>query len=80
MADHDHSICNELLEQVSDYIDGELEPSLCLELESHLAGCPNCRIMVDTVRKTITLYRADAPSELPRDVEERLYEALKLDK
>jgi hypothetical protein len=36
--------------------------------------------MVDTVRKTITLYRADAPSELPRDVEERLYEALKLDK
>jgi anti-sigma factor RsiW len=80
MADHEHSICYELLEQVSEYIDGELEPGLCQELEAHLAGCPNCRIMVDTVRKTITLYHAQTPAELPQDVEDRLYKVLKLDR
>jgi len=79
MGEHDHSVCHELLEQVSDYIDGDLEPGLCRELEAHLAGCPDCRIMVDTVRKTITLYHADAPTQLPPEVEERLYRVLKLD-
>jgi anti-sigma factor RsiW len=75
---HDHPACRELLGQLSVYVDGELESALCTELEAHLANCPNCRIMVDTVRKTITLYRAQATTELPSDVEERLYRVLKL--
>ena len=75
---HDHSICRDLLDQLSDYVDGELEASLCSELEAHLAECPNCRIMVDTVRKTITLYHSQAPTKLPPDVEARLYKVLRL--
>ena len=77
--EHEHAICRELLGQLSDYIDGELEAALCAELEAHLAGCDNCRVMVDTLRKTITLYHAQAPSELPSDVEVRLYKVLKLE-
>lgn len=76
---HNHSICHDLLDQLSDYVDGELEESLCVELEAHLAECPNCRIMVDTVRKTITLYRSQVPDRLPPDVEARLYKVLKLE-
>lgn len=75
---HEHSACSELLEQITDYVDGELSASLCAELEAHLAECPNCRVMVDTVRKTITLYHAQATKVLPSDVEERLYRVLKL--
>ena len=59
-------------------VDGELESALCNELEAHLADCPNCRIMVDTVRKTITLYHRQATTQLPSDVEERLFMVLKL--
>jgi anti-sigma factor (TIGR02949 family) len=75
---HDHSDCRELLGQISVYIDGELESALCTELEAHLADCPNCRIMVDTVRKTITLYHRQATTQLPSDVEERLFRVLNL--
>lgn len=75
----DHGRCGELLEQLSDYIDGELDASLCVELEAHLAECPDCRVMVDTVRKTVTLYRAQAPAELPVDVEDRLFKVLDLE-
>jgi anti-sigma factor RsiW len=78
-TEHDRAICRELLSQLSDYIDGELEAALCDELEAHLADCPNCRVMVDTVRKTITLYQTATPAELPPDVEARLYRVLKLD-
>lgn len=78
-AKHEHGRCHELLGQLSDYIDGELEATLCAELEAHLAECPNCRVMVDTVRKTITLYQSQAPTELPVEVQERLYKVLELD-
>jgi predicted anti-sigma-YlaC factor YlaD len=76
---HDHANCQELLGQLSDYIDGELETSLCAEIEEHLSGCSDCRIMVDTMRKTIILYRDQAPVELPPDVKDRLYSVLKLE-
>lgn len=75
---HDHSACRELLDQISVYVDGELESALCNELEAHLADCPNCRVMVDTVRKTITLYHRQATTQLPSGVEERLFRVLNL--
>ncbi len=75
---HEHASCNELFAQLSDYIDGDLEAAVCAELEAHLAGCADCRVMVDTVRKTIYLYRTGAPHELPPDVQERLYRVLRL--
>jgi anti-sigma factor (TIGR02949 family) len=77
---HDHASCQELLSQLSDYVDGELEEALCAELEAHLAGCPNCRVMVDTVRKTITLYSRQVTTKLPADVEARLFSVLNLAK
>ena len=72
--------CRHLLESLSDYMDGELGDELCSELERHLAGCEDCQIVVDTLRKTITLYQATstAPS-VPTDVRERLYKRLHLD-
>lgn len=78
--DHDHTNCQEILEHISDYVDGELEAALCAELEVHLAGCRNCRVMVDTLRKTITLYHAQPPAELPSGVEDRLYRVLRIEK
>lgn len=77
--EHDHRACQEILDHISDYLDGELEAALCAELEAHLSGCHNCRVLVDTVRKTITLYHAQPPAELPSDVEGRLYRVLKIE-
>lgn len=72
------SACREMLDQLSDFIDGELETALCAELETHLADCPDCRVMVDTMRRTIVLYRSQAPADLPAAVKDRLYRVLKL--
>ena len=76
---HEHAECQELLGQLSGYVDGDLEAALCDELEAHLAECPNCQVMVDTVRKTITLYQTQRPAGLPSDVKDRLYKVLKLE-
>ncbi|GAB4450451.1 MAG: zf-HC2 domain-containing protein [Anaerolineae bacterium] len=68
--------CRDFCNQLSDYIDGELAASLCAELERHLADCPNCRIVVDTTRKTVSLYRRYGQTELPAGVSERLWQVI----
>jgi anti-sigma factor RsiW len=69
-----------LLDSLSEYLDGDLGEDLCNELEHHMADCEDCRIVVDTLRKTIYLYHASsAAGELPEDVRQRLYLRLNLD-
>ena len=73
--------CQSLLAYLSDYVDGELSAELCQELEDHLAECQDCRIVVDTLRKTISLYHTCAadPQEVPPIVRERLFRTLNLE-
>ena len=69
--------CEELLKMLNDYVDGEIDVAVCKEFEKHLAGCNPCQVVVDTVRKTITLYRGKDVYELPADFRQRLYKALR---
>lgn len=71
--------CHHLIETLSDYVDGELAPELCAELERHLSECDNCRIVVNTLKKTIDLYRTPSAEDmLPDDIRQRLYYRLHL--
>lgn len=71
--------CKSLLGSLSDYVDGTAQDDLCRELERHLADCENCRIVVDTLKKTVYLYQSNADTDLPVAVRERLFKRLNLD-
>ncbi|HEY7076202.1 MAG TPA: zf-HC2 domain-containing protein [Solirubrobacteraceae bacterium] len=45
--------CIEVVELVSDYLDGELDPETRRRVEEHLALCPPCRVYVEQVRETV---------------------------
>ena len=82
MAEHPHehnSECRRLLASLSDYVDGLLDDALCREIEAHMAGCDNCRIVVNTLAKTVDLYRTVPAPELPAEIAQRLYSSLNLD-
>jgi anti-sigma factor RsiW len=68
--------CSELLALLNEYVDGTVDPALCEEFERHMAGCNPCQVVVDNIRKTITLYRAGQPCELPPEFRERLHRVL----
>ena len=74
-----HTGCHQYLELLSDYADGELSEELCRELETHMETCENCRVVVDTLNKTILLYQQLPEPALPEDVKLRLHKVLKLD-
>jgi predicted anti-sigma-YlaC factor YlaD len=58
-----------------------LGAELCRQIEKHIAECEDCRIVVDTTRKTIDLVHASNASQagLPDDVRDRLFKRLNLD-
>ncbi len=72
--------CGAFLEELSDYVDGVLGDALCQEIERHIADCDDCRVVVDTLEKTIYLYHETAAQTIiPTDVRERLFHRLNLD-
>jgi anti-sigma factor RsiW len=81
MDENDNSTCKSLLGLLSDYVDGELNEELCREIESHVAECQNCRIVVDTLRKTILLYHQSAEEsvEIDEAFRQKLFRTLNLE-
>ena len=76
----EHENCRHWLGSLSDFIDGSLKAELCAQIEQHLAECENCRIVVDSLNKTIYLYRTTSEGvSVPDDVRERLYRSLNLE-
>ncbi len=70
--------CEELKQQLSGYLDSEMDPLLCAELEHHLDECVNCRVVVDILCKTISLYREYDREPAPPEIYARLICVLNL--
>ncbi len=77
----EHKDCQRLLHYLSDYFEGSLPMEFCDELERHLSECQDCRVVVDTTRKTIELYHTygSEGDPLPDDVRNRLFHRLNLE-
>lgn len=69
--------CKGVIRELSDYIDGDLDPLLKDELERHLGHCEDCTMIVDQTRKSIEILCDSQPVELPPEVRSRLHSALR---
>jgi anti-sigma factor RsiW len=47
--------CKELVELVTEYLDGTLPEDLRLRMEQHLSGCSGCTNYLEQMRQTIRL-------------------------
>jgi predicted anti-sigma-YlaC factor YlaD len=45
--------CQQVVELVTDYLEGRLDAERCLDVEAHLKLCPPCRVYIDQMRQTI---------------------------
>lgn len=68
--------CEELLAVLNEYVDGTVDPAICEEFEKHMAGCNPCQVVVDNIRKTITLCKEGQPYEMPVEFRWRLHDVL----
>jgi RNA polymerase sigma-70 factor (ECF subfamily) len=56
--------CKEMFAELSNYLDDELDDSLCEELEKHMDGCEPCEAFLSSLEKSIQQCRM-APNESP---------------
>jgi anti-sigma factor RsiW len=68
--------CEEVWREVSNYLEGDVDPGLRVALEEHLRGCKHCAAVVDGTRNVIQLYGDDRMVELPLGFSRRLQRRL----
>ena len=69
--------CRELVELVTDYLEGALPPRDRMDFERHLVWCSWCRDYLEQVRATIELTGRAVPEEPPSPLREHLLEAFR---
>jgi RNA polymerase sigma-70 factor, ECF subfamily len=68
--------CREVFSLLSEYLNLELPPGACQEIETHLAGCPPCIEFAESLCKTVELCRRYQPRELPEPLEKNARQRL----
>lgn len=73
----DDITCMELVELVTDYLEGALPPADLDRLEAHLESCEDCRTYVDQVRATVAASGRVDEQALDEGVREALLQAFR---
>lgn len=69
--------CRELVELVTDYLEGALDEVELARFEQHLAGCSNCQEYLAQLRQTIRITGTLRPDDLSAEAEEALLQAFR---
>lgn len=69
--------CEEMLRMLNDYVDEDIDPAICDQFQEHLDDCNPCQVVVDTIKKTIKLYKNDEAFEIPILFREHLHQNLR---
>lgn len=69
--------CKEVFSLLSEYLNLELPPDACQELEAHIADCAPCVEFTESLRKTVEICRQYKPAELPGPLGQQAREELR---
>jgi predicted anti-sigma-YlaC factor YlaD len=69
--------CKELVEVVTDYLEGRMEPEQRVLFEEHVAFCSWCQTYLDQMRETIRLTGTLTEEDLSPETKETLLDAFR---
>lgn len=72
--------CQECVDLLVDYLEGDLLPERARALEVHLDLCPPCVAFVHTYKGTVDIARTLPVEEIPPELTRRLIDFLKREK
>ena len=68
--------CEEVWREISNYLDGEVDPTVRAAMEEHLRGCKHCTAVLDGTRNVVQLYGDERMFEVPLGYSQRLHRRL----
>ncbi len=69
--------CSDVYLYICTNLDQNLNSARCRRIKAHIAECPDCSAYLDSLRKTIYLYRAYPTPTIPRSVHQRLFKVIR---
>jgi anti-sigma factor RsiW len=69
--------CQELVELVTDYVEGALSAEARMRFEEHIGTCHGCNVYLEQMRETIVLVGRLSEDALSPDAERELLEAFR---
>ncbi len=70
------TVCKELFEKMSEYLDGEMDLAMMKEAEKHLAHCTGCEETVKTFKKCVSILKKTRAKTLPEKEKNHLKELI----
>jgi len=70
-------VCKELFAALSDYIDQELDPSVCEELQAHLGDCSPCQAYLASLEETVRRCKRHCTEEVKAKIRAQIRELLR---
>jgi hypothetical protein len=77
VPDAEDMSCNELVELVTDFLEGALDLETERRFVDHLAQCDGCDLYLDQVRKTIVVVGGQPSEPLPEETRAALLAAFR---
>src|SRR5882762_3142645 len=68
--------CEHVWQEISNYLEGEVDPALRATMEAHFKECKHCTAVLDGTRNVVQLYGDDRLFELPVGFSQRLQRRL----
>jgi anti-sigma factor RsiW len=73
----DHITCREVVELVTDYLEGALSADETELFEQHINFCEGCEWYVDQMRKTVATVGRISEEDVPAETRDRLLAAFR---
>jgi RNA polymerase sigma-70 factor (ECF subfamily) len=71
------SICPDVLTLFSQHLEGDISPSVCAAMETHLAQCSRCRSTCESLRRTLAACQQLPTPEVPASITASLRAAIR---
>src|SRR5689334_13432290 len=69
--------CDAVRRELSNLVEDQLEQRVRAEIERHLSGCRTCRVLHDSVRRTLSIVSEMGRFEIPPSASEPLFERIR---
>lgn len=70
--------CGEVYDHLCDNLDSQLDSESCRRIKAHIKGCKNCSALLDSLKKTVTLYKTYSAPKLPESCRKELFAMVRL--
>jgi anti-sigma factor RsiW len=77
MSEATNFSCSQIVDLVTEYVEGALPPLERLAFEQHVAACPPCRAYFAQMRTVVEVAGSLREEDLPEDVRDKLVAAFR---